>query len=187
MKNIKPIVQVMNLFSLVRINSAKSKVEEFGMTSSVLTKIISSIMYNDNIVLDKNSIEPDASKPVLNIYIASDYGFCSSYNQVVSQKIKETKKYRDLFDTKYPNFQEEITKPLESIIGTIYCSTFKDADGNRIKFNTPAAALMYFISEGWDLYITGGTTTGGSFQGTGGTSTTSYWIFGSVNRTVSRL
>ena len=41
MKNIKPIVQVMNLFSLVRINSAKSKVEEFGMTSSVLTKIIS--------------------------------------------------------------------------------------------------------------------------------------------------
>lgn len=91
MKNIKPIVQVMNLFSLVRINSAKSKVEEFGMTSSVLTKIISSIVYNDNIVLDKNSIKPDPTKPVLNIYIASDYGFCSSYNYVVSQKIKETK------------------------------------------------------------------------------------------------
>ena len=47
MKNIKPIVQVMNLFSLVHINAAKSKVEEFGMTSSVLTRIISSIMYND--------------------------------------------------------------------------------------------------------------------------------------------
>ena len=91
MKNIKPIVQVMNLFSLVRINAAKSKVEEFGITSSVLTKIISSIMYNDNIVLDKNSIIPDPSKPVLNIYIASDYGFCSTYNQVVSSKIKETK------------------------------------------------------------------------------------------------
>ena len=91
MKNIKPIVQVMNLFSLVRINSAKSKVEEFGMTSSVLTRIISSIMYNDNIVLDKNSVTPDPTKPVLNVYIASDYGFCSSYNQVVSQKIKDTK------------------------------------------------------------------------------------------------
>lgn len=50
----------------------------------------------------------------------------------ITQKIKETKKYRDLFDTKYPNFQEEITKPLESIIGTIYCSTFKDADGNDL-------------------------------------------------------
>jgi len=91
MKNIKPIVQVMNLFSLVRINAAKSKVEEFGITSSVLTRIISSIMYNDNIVLDKNTIVPDPSKPVLNIYIASDYGFCSTYNQVVSAKIKETK------------------------------------------------------------------------------------------------
>ena len=54
---------------------------------------------------------------------------------------------------------------------------FKNANGNKIKFKTPAAALMYFISEGWDLYITGGTTTGGSFQGTGDTSTTSYWIF----------
>lgn len=91
MKNIKPIVQVMNLYSLVRINAAKSKVEEFGMTSSVLTRIISSIMYNDNIVLDKNTVVPDQSKPVLNIYIASDFGFCSTYNLVVSSKIKETK------------------------------------------------------------------------------------------------
>ncbi len=91
MRNIKPIVQVMNLFSLVRINAAKTRVEEFGITSSVLTKIISSIMYNNNIVLDKNTIIPDPEKPVLNIYIASDFGFCSTYNQVVSNKIKETK------------------------------------------------------------------------------------------------
>ena len=68
MKNIKPIVQVMNLFSLIHINAAKSKVEEFGMTSSVLTRIISSIVYNDGIVFDKNTIVPDPSKPVLNIY-----------------------------------------------------------------------------------------------------------------------
>ena len=91
MKNIKPIVQVMNLFSLVRINAAKQKVDEFGMTSQVLTKIISSIVYNNNIVLDKHTIDPDPNKPVLNIYIASDFGFCSTYNQVVSRKIKETK------------------------------------------------------------------------------------------------
>ena len=84
MKNIKPIVQVMNLFSLVRINAAKQKVDEFGMTSQVLTKIISSIVYNNNIVLDKHTIDPDPNKPVLNIYIASDFGFCSTYNQVVS-------------------------------------------------------------------------------------------------------
>lgn len=91
MKNIKAVVHVMNLYSLVRINSAKKKADDFGMTSSVLTKIISSIVYNDNIIFDKHSIEADNSKPVLNIYIASDFGFCSSYNSLVSAKIKETK------------------------------------------------------------------------------------------------
>ena len=30
----------------------------------------------------------------------------------------------------------------------------KDAKGNRIKFNTPAAALTYFLSKGWDMYLT---------------------------------
>lgn len=88
MKNIKPIVQIMNLFSLVKINEAKSKVDEFGTTSTKLTEIISSIVYNDNIVLDKNTITPDLTKPILDIYIASDYGFCSSYNQDVSKQIK---------------------------------------------------------------------------------------------------
>lgn len=107
MKNIKPIVQVMNLFSLVRINAAKSKVEEFGITSSVLTKIISSIMYNDNIVLDKNNIVPDPSKPVLNIYIASDYGFCSTYNQVVSKKIKETSDSYKIIIGKKINYNDD--------------------------------------------------------------------------------
>lgn len=53
----------------------------------------------------------------------------------------------------------------------------KDANGNRIRFNTPAAALMYFLSKGWEMYITGGTSSGASFQGTGESKTTSYWIF----------
>ena len=52
----------------------------------------------------------------------------------------------------------------------------KDDRGNRIIFKTPAAALMYFLSKGWDMYLTGGTTEGGSCNGTGGSSTTSYWI-----------
>lgn len=52
----------------------------------------------------------------------------------------------------------------------------KDANGNQIKFNTPAAALMYFLSEGWNLYVNGSSTEGYSFQGTGGSVSTSYWI-----------
>lgn len=53
----------------------------------------------------------------------------------------------------------------------------KDANGDPIKFKTPAAALMYFLSEGWNLYINGTSTEGYSYQGTGGSVSTSYWIF----------
>ena len=31
----------------------------------------------------------------------------------------------------------------------------RDKDGNKMKFNTPAAALMYLVSEGWELYVNG--------------------------------
>ncbi|MBQ7420587.1 MAG: hypothetical protein IJV27_00345 [Prevotella sp.] len=52
----------------------------------------------------------------------------------------------------------------------------KDGQGNKMKFNTPAAALMYLYSLGWELYINGSTTSGSSLNGTGSSSTTSYWI-----------
>ena len=52
----------------------------------------------------------------------------------------------------------------------------KDKDGNKIKFKTPAAALMYLISEGWELYINGATSEGSSYNGTGSSETTSFWI-----------
>ena len=35
--------------------------------------------------------------------------------------------------------------------------TLKTTDGNKIKFKTPAAALMYFISQGWELHLKGDT------------------------------
>ena len=53
----------------------------------------------------------------------------------------------------------------------------RDSNGNRIVFKTPAAALMYFISQGWDLYVNGGTTEGETVGGIGESQTTSYWIF----------
>ena len=40
----------------------------------------------------------------------------------------------------------------------------KDKEGNRIKFNTPASALMYFISKGWELYVNGSTSEGSSIS-----------------------
>ena len=47
--------------------------------------------------------------------------------------------------------------------------TLKDSDGKKIKFKTPAAALMYFISEGWELYVNDNNTNPNG-------STSTYWI-----------
>lgn len=45
----------------------------------------------------------------------------------------------------------------------------KGKDGKKVKFRTPAAALMYFISEGWELYVEGVTVNPND-------SRTTYWI-----------
>lgn len=48
--------------------------------------------------------------------------------------------------------------------------------GEKARFSTPAGALMYFISQGWEMYLNGATSEGSSFHGTGSSSTSSYWI-----------
>lgn len=35
---------------------------------------------------------------------------------------------------------------------------------------------MYFISQGWEMYLNGATSQGTSIKGTGSSSTNSYWI-----------
>lgn len=48
--------------------------------------------------------------------------------------------------------------------------------GEKARFSTPAGALMFFISQGWEMYLSGSTNEGSSFNGTGGSETCSYWI-----------
>ena len=44
--------------------------------------------------------------------------------------------------------------------------------GEKARFSTPAGALIYFISQGWEMYLNGATS-----QGVKGNSyTCSYWI-----------
>ena len=52
----------------------------------------------------------------------------------------------------------------------------KDNAENKIKFKTPAAALMYLYSLGWELFVNGATSEGAMAAGYGGSQTTSYWI-----------
>lgn len=47
---------------------------------------------------------------------------------------------------------------------------------DKVRFTTPAGALMYFISQGWEMYLNGATSKGVSVQGTGSSQTSSYWI-----------
>ncbi len=47
---------------------------------------------------------------------------------------------------------------------------------SKVRFTTPAGALMFFISQGWEMYLNGATSQGSSYQGTGSSSTSSYWI-----------
>lgn len=50
--------------------------------------------------------------------------------------------------------------------------TLRDKAGNKMNFNTPAAALMYLASEGWELCFNGATNS--SYDNNNRTST--YWI-----------
>lgn len=52
----------------------------------------------------------------------------------------------------------------------------KDSNGNKMKFNTPAAAFMYLLSLGWELYVNGATSEGAIYGGYGASQTTSFWI-----------
>ena len=48
--------------------------------------------------------------------------------------------------------------------------------GEKVRFSTPAGALMYFISQGWEMYLNGSTSEGSMAAGYGSSSTSSYWI-----------
>jgi hypothetical protein len=46
--------------------------------------------------------------------------------------IQDSKKYKELFESKFKNFSEDIEKPLSSIIGTTYSSIFTDNSGKEL-------------------------------------------------------
>lgn len=86
---IKNVVKVMNFHSLLRVDASKRQAESYRNVGEEITKIIKSIVYNKNLVLDKKVILPDPKMARLNIYIANDYGFCGNFNSQVARQIKE--------------------------------------------------------------------------------------------------
>ena len=52
----------------------------------------------------------------------------------------------------------------------------KDRDGKKMTFKTPAAVLMYYLSEGWEIYVSGSSMSGSTASGFGSVTTAPYWI-----------
>lgn len=86
---IKNVVKVMNFQALIRMDKALKEADKYRDVGKEITDILSRIMYNKNLILDKKILIPDPSKPKLNIYIANDYGFCGNFNSSISRQIKK--------------------------------------------------------------------------------------------------
>lgn len=85
---IKNVVKVMNFQALIRMDKALKEADKYRNVGKEITDILSRIMYNKNLILDKKILTPDQDKPELNIYIANDYGFCGNFNAEVSRRVR---------------------------------------------------------------------------------------------------
>lgn len=88
-EQLENFVKVMDLQALMHVNNAKKEANKYLTVGNELTNVIGRLLYNKNIILDKNAIKPDETKPVLDIYIASDYGMCGAINTNIKQAIRE--------------------------------------------------------------------------------------------------
>ena len=86
---IKNTVKVMNFHSLLRVDHARKKAEQYATTEKHLTEMIKTIVNNKNIILDKKMLSVPHDKPILNIYIGNDYGFCGNFNNLVKEKARK--------------------------------------------------------------------------------------------------
>lgn len=84
---IKSIVKVMNFHSLVRVDKAMKKADKYLLLEKEASDIIDMIVNNRNFILDKQLWAVDESKPTLNIYFGSDFGFCGSINFLINQSL----------------------------------------------------------------------------------------------------
>lgn len=133
MSSIKNVVKVMNFHSLLRVDKARKRAEKYLTVGNEITKILTEILYNKNLVLDKQALVPDKNKPILDIYIANDYGYCGDFNSSVRRAIMQNvdnykiiigskivykdnktvlKMEKDLFNEEFSKLQHYIEKSL---------------------------------------------------------------------------
>lgn len=79
----------MNFHALVRVDASRRRAVKYQMLDQELLDMLDQIMNNRNLVLDKSVLKPNPSRPSLTFYIGSDFGFCSNYNSMINNAIKE--------------------------------------------------------------------------------------------------
>ena len=85
--SIRNIVKVMNFHALIRVDNAKRKADKYRMMEEQLYRMMDVIMNNRNLILDKKVMEPNPNAPEIQIYIGSDFGFCSNYNSQMNERL----------------------------------------------------------------------------------------------------
>ncbi|MBE6245059.1 MAG: hypothetical protein E7108_06040 [Bacteroidales bacterium] len=94
--------------------------------------------------------------------------------QTVGQSVAEQQYYKYIIVSITGNIKSEGIKV--DVDNGQSVDRLKDKDGKKMTFKTPAAVLMYFLSEGWEMFVSGSSTSGGSASGYGSVSTAPYWI-----------
>ena len=106
---IKNVVKVMNFQSILRMDKALKEADKYRDVGKEITDILSRIMYNKNLILDKKILTPNPEKPKLNIYIANDYGFCGNFNASVSRQIKKDRDcYKIIIGKKITHYDDKV-------------------------------------------------------------------------------
>ena len=88
--NTKIVVKVMNFHALLRVDASRKLAEKYIKVEKHISEMITNIMFNRNLMLDKKVIMPSPQNPVLNIYFGSDYGFCGGINSQVGGSMQKS-------------------------------------------------------------------------------------------------
>ncbi len=105
---VRNVVKVMNFHSLLRVDSARKKAAMYFDTEKELYRFMHKILYNKNIILDKKSIRPNESAPVLNVYIGNDLGFCGDFNFSINKQVRLDKNdYKIIIGRKIHSYDDD--------------------------------------------------------------------------------
>lgn len=87
--NVKNVVKVMNFHSLLRVDKSRKTAKKYAYIGDTLADMIDNIVNNRNILLDYKVMKVYKDRPVLNIYLGGDMGFCANLNSSINRQIAQ--------------------------------------------------------------------------------------------------